>query len=102
MLAVLSHWTHAGTAILMTCVRAPQVRNLTSSMKVAVDFLSPHNMGLCLHMAREIRGDGQDDNTTAAEWYADPENWAEKQEKLQSEPILVHVAYAQLKQLGRA
>ena len=86
-------WLHT-----LTRERA-QVRNLTSSMKVAVDFLSPHNMGLCLHMAREIRGDTPHADADLDSWY-ESARYFDVQEKLQSEVILVHSAVALLGRLG--
>ena len=71
-------------------------------MKVAVDFLSPHNMALCLQMAQEIRGDNHNPQTDLAQWYALPDGVLAKQEKLQSEPILLHAAYAVLQRLNLA
>jgi hypothetical protein len=67
-------------------------------MKVAVDFLSPHNMSLCMHMAREIRGDF-DAQQPLRDWYSS-EGYLEKQEKLQSEAILVHSAHGLAQQLA--
>ena len=77
-----------------------QVRNTASCMKVAVDFLSPHAMRLCMHMAREIRGD-QDRAADMREWYrwasnADLDNPGTvhfKEDTLGTETILVHAAY---------
>ena len=79
-----------------------QVRNLTSCMKVAVDFLSPHNMGLCMHMAQEIRAD-QDRGADLRDWYsAEPEHAHAKEDTLQTEKILVHAALALLEQRAAA
>ena len=61
-------------------------------MKVAVDFLAPHNLALTRHLAGEIRGDTPSP-AAALPWCApDSVVHTEKEEKLQSEAILVHAA----------
>lgn len=73
-------------------------------MKVAVDFLSPHAMRLCMHMAREIRAD-QDRAADLREWHRWTSNTDEgnpglvhfKDDTLGTETILVHSAYELLK-----
>lgn len=67
-----------------------QVRNLTSSIKVAVDFVSPHNIGLCLHMAQEMRSH-RDASTPLTDVYGDTQEF-EHEDRLQAENILVHGA----------
>lgn len=69
-----------------------QVRNLMSSIKVAVDFVSPHNIGLCLHMAREMRTQ-RNTLTPLDEVYNDDQDF-EYQDNLQAETILVYGAKA--------
>ena len=74
-----------------------QVRNLDSCIKVAVDFVSPHNLGLCLHMARELRV-WRDPNEP--ELYAhnrDSENPGESNEdRLAAQSIMVHAVHRML------
>lgn len=75
-----------------------QVRNLMSSIKVAVDFVSPHNIGLCLHMAREMRAQRNTETPLSEVYDADQEY--EHQDSLQAENILVHGALAMYQQVG--
>jgi hypothetical protein len=68
----------------------PQVRNLASCIKVAVDFVSPHSLPVCLHLARELRTQ-RDPATPLAAVYAEPPAIApEFEDRLQGETILVH------------
>lgn len=78
-------------------VEVLQVRNLMSSIKVAVDFVSPHNIGLCLHMAREMRAQ-RNAETPLSEVYALDQDF-EHQDSLQAENILVYGALAMYQQV---
>ena len=50
-----------GDAVFIPSGCPHQVRNLRSCLKVAVDFVSPESAGLCLVMARQLRGCGMED-----------------------------------------
>lgn len=69
---------------------------MMSSIKVAVDFVSPHNIGLCLHMAQEMRSQ-RNTHTSLTDVYEDQE--FEHQDSLQAETILVHGARALYNQI---
>jgi lysine-specific demethylase 3 len=45
---------HAWTQRRLPCA-PPQVRNLRSCIKVAMDFVSPESLGQCEHMAQALR-----------------------------------------------
>jgi len=62
------------------------VRNLDSCIKVAVDFVSPHNLALCLHMAREVRA--WRDPEERVSWGA--EEALSNEDRLAAETILLH------------
>eukprot|EP00892_Ulva_mutabilis_P010304 jgi/Ulvmu1/7646/UM038_0075.1 len=86
-----------GEAVFIPAGCAHQVRNLMSSIKVAVDFVSPHNIGLCLHMAQEMRAH-RDVATPLEDVYGDKQEF-EHEDRLQAETILVYGAmhaYSQL------
>lgn len=68
-------------------------------MKVAVDFLSPHSMQVCQHMAKEIRSD-QDRNADLRKWYSTHEDIYFHEDDLLTETILVHAAHQLLQEHG--
>lgn len=73
---------------------APQVRNLRSCVKVAVDFVSPESIGECLAMAHQLRRCPQDLKLPAQDrFYA---------EKLQGRLMVMTAAVATYRALQRS
>jgi hypothetical protein len=66
-----------------------QVRNLSSAIKVAVDFVSPHAIACVRHLAQEMRAE-RDPHLTKESVYKSDD--LSNEERLQAEQVLVYSA----------
>eukprot|EP00261_Vitis_vinifera_P023820 XP_010655918.1 PREDICTED: lysine-specific demethylase JMJ25 isoform X2 [Vitis vinifera] len=82
-------WTfvqNLGDAVFIPAGCPHQVRNLKSCIKVAVDFVSPENVGECVRLTEEFR--------------TLPQNHRAKEDKLEVKKMVIHAVYNALKTLN--
>ncbi|XP_027932966.1 lysine-specific demethylase JMJ25-like [Vigna unguiculata] len=81
-------WTfeqQLGEAVFIPAGCAHQVRNLKSCTKVAVDFVSPENVHMCLHLTEEFR--------------RLPKNHKAREDKLEIQKMIVYAVDSAVKEL---
>ncbi|XP_017434781.2 lysine-specific demethylase JMJ26 [Vigna angularis] len=81
-------WTfeqQLGEAVFIPAGCAHQVRNLKSCTKVAVDFVSPENVHMCLHLTEEFR--------------CLPKNHKAREDKLEMQKMIVYAVDSAVKEL---